>query len=120
MARVLVVDDDLTVRQVARAVLELDGHHVVGRDRSHAVPAAVAAHQPDVILLDMMMPERDGEQVLADLELAGCRVPIIVLTAYPTRPNLEADPRVAAVLEKSLGIAGLADVVARVAAAGRW
>jgi DNA-binding response OmpR family regulator len=77
-ARVLVVDDEPTVRDVVARYLERDGYTVreVGDGADFA--SAVETFRPDLIVLDIMLPNRSGLDLLRDL---GHRVPVILLTA---------------------------------------
>ncbi len=77
-ARVLVVDDEPTVRDVVARYLERDGYTVREVCDGSEVAAAVEAFQPDLIVLDIMLPGRSGLDVLRDL---AHRVPVILLTA---------------------------------------
>ena len=77
-ARVLVVDDEPTVRDVVARYLERDGYTVREVCDGSEVAAAVEAFQPDLIVLDIMLPGRSGLDVLRDL---AHRDPVILLTA---------------------------------------
>ena len=81
--RVLVVDDEAPIRELCRVNLELSGFEV--DEAGNGVEAIDAVHRrrPDVVLLDVMMPEMDGWETLqrlkGDDETAA--VPVILLTA---------------------------------------
>jgi DNA-binding response OmpR family regulator len=77
-ARVLVVDDEPTVRDVVARYLERDGYTVCEVADGATVAATVDTFRPDLIVLDIMLPHRSGLEVLRDL---GNRVPVILLTA---------------------------------------
>lgn len=83
MARVLVVDDTPVNLRVCRLILERQGHVVETETNPTTVVARVAAHPPDLLITDLMMPVLDGieltRQVRAVPELSG--LPIIMLTA---------------------------------------
>ena len=83
MARILVVDDDPSVRALVRDVLELEGHDVRVAEDGYAALRAVAAERPDGVVLDVVMPGMDGHEVLARLRaMAGGReLPVVMLTA---------------------------------------
>ncbi|QCB94849.1 response regulator [Cellulomonas shaoxiangyii] len=84
MIRVVVVDDQTLVRQGIRGLLALtDAVDVVaeGADGDEAL-ALVAEHRPDVLLLDLQMPRRDGVAVLEALRAAGDPTPVLVLTTF--------------------------------------
>ncbi len=82
--RVLVVDDQTLVRQGIRSLLELaDNVTVVAEaDDGDAALEAVEAHHPDVVLLDLRMPGRDGIATMAALRDRGVEVPVLVLTTF--------------------------------------
>ena len=78
--RVLVVEDDPTLRLVIRDNLESEGYQVdVSTDGASAAKQSQAA-APDLIVLDLMLPDCDGLDLLPILRLRG-QVPIIILTA---------------------------------------
>ncbi|MEU2775077.1 response regulator transcription factor [Streptomyces sp. NPDC007162] len=79
-ARILVVDDDPTVAEVVAGYLDRAGHLV---DRAGDGPTALtraAAHWPDLVVLDLMLPGMDGLEVCRRLR-GRAPVPVIMLTA---------------------------------------
>jgi len=79
--RVLVVDDDKAVRESLRRSLEFNGYDVaLAADGADAL-AGIAQSNPDVVVMDLMMPRLDGLEATKALRAAGNDVPIIVLTA---------------------------------------
>lgn len=91
--RVLVVDDDVTVARVVRLNLTAEGFQVQIATSGAEALALIAALQPQCVLLDVMMPEMDGLEVLRRLKAnkATAGIPIIMLTA-----KAEPDDRQAA------------------------
>lgn len=84
MIRVCVVDDQTLVRQGLCSLLGLvDGVEVVA-EASDGVEAlqAINVHQPDVVLLDLRMPQMDGLQVLQVLAKSEVAPPILILTTF--------------------------------------
>ena len=77
---VLVVDDELMVREVVARYLEQDGHTVVEAADGDAGLAWLADHRPDLVVLDVMLPGADGLTILRHLREQG-DVPVILLTA---------------------------------------
>jgi CheY-like chemotaxis protein len=74
LARILVVDDERVVRELIRAVLLVDGHDVYeARDGKEALALVESEGLPEVILLDLMMPEMDGWRFLEELRARGLR-----------------------------------------------
>jgi signal transduction histidine kinase/DNA-binding response OmpR family regulator len=82
-ARVLLVDDDELARRRIRFWLEAEQWSVDEAESGRTALARIAAAQPDVILLDLMMPEMDGFELVAALQTdaLGRDIPVIVITA---------------------------------------
>ncbi len=80
---VLIVDDHPVVRQGLRALLEVqDGIEVAGETGDGDGALALAAREaPDVILLDLRLPGRDGIAVLGELKASGSAARVLVLTS---------------------------------------
>jgi len=81
--RILVVDDDPDIVEFVRMNLELDGFAVETADGGAAALQAASANPPDLMLLDIMMPEIDGLTVLRRMrsDPPTASVPVIILTA---------------------------------------
>jgi CheY-like chemotaxis protein len=85
VATILVVDDEPDIRMLVRFSLGLDGHEIVeARDGAEALEI-VGRHRPDAVVLDVMMPDVSGWEVLerlkADDDDRVRRVPVVMLTA---------------------------------------
>ena len=82
-ARVLVADDDHDVRRLLVENLELDGYDVTACDNGEDARELARTTGPDVIVLDVMMPKRDGFDVLASLKSnpATRGIPVVLLSA---------------------------------------
>ncbi len=80
MARVLVVDDDVTVREVVVSYLRAGGHEVAESADGETALKQMRAAPADLVVLDLMMPGIDGLEVCRRLRAIG-DVPIIMLTA---------------------------------------
>jgi CheY-like chemotaxis protein len=80
---VLVVEDDAEQRQLVRAILGARGWRVREAANGRLALDAVAAQLPDVILLDLMMPEMDGFELVAALQAKAAwrEIPVVVVTA---------------------------------------
>lgn len=81
--RILIVDDEISVTELFRMMLEMEGYHAeVAHDVQGAL-AALEADRPDLILLDIMMPESSGlelcRQIRGDPVLAS--IPIVIVSA---------------------------------------
>ncbi len=84
--RVLVVDDDETVRDVVRRYLEVAGFTVDQAGDGADGLAKFAAHEPDLVVLDVMMPGINGLEVCKRLRQVS-QVPIVMLTALGEEEN---------------------------------
>ncbi|MFJ9548211.1 response regulator transcription factor [Streptomyces erythrochromogenes] len=82
--RVLVVDDDPTVSEVATGYLERAGFTVHRADDGPSALEAAARHRPDLVVLDLMLPGMDGLEVCRRLRAHGAgtpHLPVVMLTA---------------------------------------
>ncbi len=82
MARVLVIDDEASMRFTLEAVLGDAGHEVETADGGAAGISAFEARGADVIVTDLAMPDIDGMKVLASLRVQDPGVPVMMLTAH--------------------------------------
>jgi DNA-binding response OmpR family regulator len=80
MPTVLVVDDETPLRDLIRAYLERDGYTVVEASTGKEALSVAALHNPDIIVLDLMIPEIDGTEVCRRIRTSS-DVYIIMLTA---------------------------------------
>ena len=81
MSHILIVEDDPTIAMGLEDDLRLDGYEVsVARDGETALTKAREG-AIDLVLLDLMLPRKDGYQVCRELRQAGVRTPIIMVTA---------------------------------------
>lgn len=79
--RVLIIDDDRAVRDALRRAFTLDGYDVHAAEGGLEGLQRVDETRPDVIVLDVMMPDVDGLEVCRRVRSAGDRTPILMLTA---------------------------------------
>lgn len=103
MARVLVVDDERDVVELVKFLLERDGHKVTEAFNGREALEKAFAELPDLIILDIMMPEMDGYTVNARLteNESTRKIPVIILTAKgQMRDVFEMASNVAFYMEK--------------------
>jgi len=89
-----VVDDERKLRALIRVYLERDGYTVVEADTGQAALAMTARALPDLVILDLGLPDLPGEEVLRLLRRD--EVPVVVLTARATEPDRVAGLRAGA------------------------
>jgi two-component system OmpR family response regulator len=81
MESLLVVDDEPTVRELLSATLRFAGFAVTSAATGQAAVDAARREPPDLVLLDVMLPDMDGFDVVRRLRDGGARVPVLFLTA---------------------------------------
>ncbi|MFL5842989.1 MAG: response regulator transcription factor [Thermoleophilaceae bacterium] len=81
MGRVLVVDDEPAVRESIERVLRHDGFEVAVASDGREAIRRLAVVRPDVVLLDVLMPQIDGLEVCRRMRDTGDRTPVLMLTA---------------------------------------
>ncbi len=88
----LIVEDDTDTRQMMRRVLEREGISVIEAENGLVGLAQVKKHDPQMILLDLMMPEMNGFQFIEELskDEAHRGIPVIVVTAMELNPEERA------------------------------
>ncbi|WP_306335076.1 response regulator transcription factor [Streptomyces sp. KL118A] len=79
--RLLVVDDEAAILDVLATSLQFLGYEVAQAATGRAALAAVRAHAPHLVLLDVMLPDIDGFEVVRRLRQGGSTTPVIFLTA---------------------------------------
>ena len=75
------VDDDNTIREIEVYTLTQTGFKARGFADGVSMLEALKTEIPELIILDIMMPKRDGLEVLSALRRNGCRTPVLLLTA---------------------------------------
>jgi len=122
--RILIVDDTPALLDVMRACLESEGYRVQTCLESRYAVALAAADPPDVIMLDVVMPEVSGWEVLAQLreDARFQRTPVIVCTAYVAEAlgrlaELKGPDQHLGLLPKPFDVEELIEVVASVTSA---
>lgn len=86
---VLIVDDEASIREMIAVALEMADYRVLEADSAQAAHAMVVDHQPDLLLLDWMMPGTSGIELARRLkrEETTAELPIILLTAKSEEDN---------------------------------
>ena len=82
MAKVLVVDDEQSIRNMMRMTLELDGHQVVLAEDGPTGLEMFKRESPDVVLLDVRLPRMDGREVLTRIKALDPDSEVIIITGH--------------------------------------
>lgn len=81
MANVLVIDDDALFREIAQEMLTQVGHTVILADDGAKVAHLPGEPAPDLAVVDMLMPERDGIETIGDLQSRWPSIKVIAVSA---------------------------------------
>lgn len=119
LIRILIVDDDPSIRYVLRLILEREGYEVLEAGHGEAAlemirPSAL----PDIVMTDLMMPIMGGVELIRRLrdEPRTASIPIVVVSSNPeAAQNLQASGLVDAIVSKPFTAARLADRIRAVA-----
>jgi DNA-binding response OmpR family regulator len=113
---IVCIEDDPHVIDLISLILRRKGFRLIGVTKSHEGLEAIRRHHPDLVLLDLMMPEPDGWQILdsmqTDAELQT--IPVILVTVRSRRAEVLQGrhvPKVADYVTKPFGIQRLLDSV---------
>ena len=99
-ARILVVEDDPGVRQFIVECLEMSGHRVTQAEHGEAGLAQIDSIEPDLMIVDFLMPGMNGAQLAAQVGLKRPDLPIIIATGYADMQEIERVVGKNAVLRK--------------------
>ncbi len=111
VVNVIVVDDDVDSTKVFAEYLEIKGINVVGigHDGKEAVDLFKKLH-PDLVILDMLMPEYDGKYALDEIKKVDPNAKIIVVSGYYDRYKLKEN-EVEAIFDKPYNINEIMDAI---------
>jgi DNA-binding response OmpR family regulator len=110
MKTILLADDDPAIRQALGQVLALEQYNVVFAATGRETAAQFISHLPDLVLLDLNMPDRDGWDAYHLMNSTHPSVPVIVITARPHQQERAAGLGVT-LMEKPLDIPALLKTV---------
>ena len=114
--RILVVDDEADIRGLLSEILAEEGYAVEGAADAAGARRAVAREEPDLVLLDIWMPDTDGITLLREWsEKQALRCPVVMLSGHGTVETAVEATRLGAFdfVEKPLSIAKLLRTVER-------
>ena len=105
MANILVVDDELGIRDLLWEILNDEGHTVEVAENAAQARAARLRDRPDLVLLDIWMPDTDGVTLLKEWSTAGTlNMPVIMMSGHATIDTAVEATRIGAIafLEKPI------------------
>ncbi len=107
MASILVVDDEIGIRDLLSEILNDEGHTVEAAENAQQAREMRARFQPDLVLLDIWMPDTDGVTLLKEWAGAGqLTMPVIMMSGHGTIDNAVEATRIGAMafLEKPIAL----------------
>jgi DNA-binding response OmpR family regulator len=87
MKKILVVDDDLHIQKLYKEELEEEGYEVVVAGNGAEAMELFVQENPDIVTLDILMPDIDGIKLLRQMKEKKPRLPVIMSTAYDYRDD---------------------------------
>jgi len=114
--RILLADDDLSIRQMLGRVLVSEHYEVVTAKTGRQAVELCLKIPPDLVLLDLNMPDKDGWEAFCLMKTVLPMLPVIVLTARPNQFEKSVTMGVNALMEKPLNLplllASIRDILA--------
>lgn len=113
--RILVVDDEPDIRRLVQEILEDEQYHVVTAKDAASAREAYSNEHPDLVLLDIWMPDTDGISLLKEWSRAGTLVPVVIMSGHGTVDTAVEATRLGAFdfIEKPLSMGKLLATVGR-------
>ena len=114
MAQILVVDDEMGIRELLSEILSDEGHTVMLAENAAAARKARSEKRPDLVLLDIWMPDTDGISLLKEWSAANLlTMPVVMMSGHGTIDSAVEATRVGAVdfLEKPIALQKLLQTV---------
>lgn len=114
MAKILVVDDEMGIRELLSEILGDEGHDVTTAENATQARSARAGETPDLVLLDIWMPDTDGVTLLKEWQRDGLlTMPVIMMSGHATIDTAVEATRIGAInfLEKPISLQKLLKAV---------
>jgi two-component system chemotaxis response regulator CheY len=88
--KVLIVDDDNVMRTLLRGILRSEAYEIIGEARNGLLAVeAVQRYNPDIVCLDVVMPEMDGLEALQAIKEARPETVVFMVTGSPSKENVQ-------------------------------
>jgi CheY-like chemotaxis protein len=91
MAKILAVDDDPSIRYIVKRLLENAGHEVSEASGGNDCLDKLEDERPDLVLLDVMMPDMMGFEVLDEIRKMEHPVPVVMMTVVESPDTMEPE-----------------------------
>ena len=101
MKKIALIEDDTSIREMYQMKLEMEGYNVVCADDGEKALEVIKKENPDLVLLDILMPKKDGFEVLKELkdsQDSGVKsIPVVMLTNLSNREDIAEAEKLGAV-----------------------
>lgn len=89
--KILVIEDNHAILDVITLILQSESYKVTGLNKSVDMMAHIDQHDPDLLILDIMLPDGDGRELLKQLRInqATANLPVLMISAKYTAQNIE-------------------------------
>jgi DNA-binding NtrC family response regulator len=114
--KILIVDDDRAICEYMQTLLERDGYQVKTMSDPTGVIAELKKNDYHLVILDLMMPKRDGIEVLREIRKQDKDIAVVIFTGYPNLDTAVASMKLDAVdyIKKPFNVDEFRAVIARV------
>ncbi len=112
-AHILIVDDEPDIRELVSEILEDEGYTVAVAEDGASARSAYAREEPDLVLLDIWMPDIDGISLLKEWSGGGLRCPVVIMTGHGSVETAVEATRLGArdFVQKPISLAKLLSIV---------
>lgn len=92
MKKIALIEDDVNIREMYKMKLEIEGYNVICADDGEKALKVIKEESPDLVLLDILMPKKDGFEVLKELKNSQDSdiksIPVVMLTNLSNREDI--------------------------------
>ena len=90
MPKILIVDDNDMMRTLLRGILRSESYEIIGEAKNGAIALdVIAKNKPDIVFLDVIMPEMDGLETLQNIKSNYPEIVVVMITGNPSKENVE-------------------------------
>lgn len=90
LPKILIVDDNDIMRTLLRGILRSENYDIIGEAKNGAIALdAITRNKPDIVFLDVIMPEMDGLEALQNIKESNPEIVVIMITGNPSKENVE-------------------------------
>jgi DNA-binding NtrC family response regulator len=90
LKKILIIDDDQMMLNALTTLLEAEDYETMTSPDGKGGIQSYRKHRPDVVLLDLRLPEKNGIEVLKEIRRVNARAQVIIITGYPS-PEVKAE-----------------------------